>query len=151
MQPEHSTMGPLESAVEATLRRAGRPLTRAEVRLALNIPADDAQVFHAMVGRLPFVEVDPRRWGLVDRDIPGGVAAYEAAIVAIGAARCTTPLAAQAAVARLSGAHATWTREIVASAYRTWKARRSIAFESETTGVRALVGDASRVVAQRRR
>ncbi len=144
-------MGPLESAVEATLRHGGKPLTRAEVRLALNIPADDVQIFHAMVGRLPFVEVDHRRWGLVDRDVPGGVAAYEAAIVAIGTARCTTPLAAQAAVARLSGAHATWSREMVASAYRTWKARRSDSFEPESTGVREHPMNASRVLGQRRR
>ncbi len=119
--------------VEAALRYAGRPLTRSELRAALNIPANDARLFHGMVGRVPFVEVSNRAWGLVDRDVPGGSAAFEAALIALDSDPCNTPARAYMIVRRVSAVHETWSQELMVSAYRVWKARSTV-FALEVSG-----------------
>jgi len=118
---------------EAALRRAGRPLTRSELREALNMPANDARLFHGMVGRLPFVEVTGRTWGLVDRDVPGGRAAFEAALSALDSAPCNTPDRARVLVGRVSAVQEARSHDLMVSAYRVWKAGRAV-FTPERSG-----------------
>lgn len=117
------------------LRAAGRPLTRSELRAELGIAADDARPFHAMAGVLPFVEVDARRWGLVERDVPGGTKAFDAALTVLARAGCATSHDAKLVIAQMPGPHDSWTSEMSVSAYRVLKSRRA-AFAAEGTGVR---------------
>ncbi len=64
-------------------------------------------------------------WGLVDRDVPGGEAAFDMAIAALEEKQCTTPECARVLIRDLSADHALWSEELAASAYRTWKAERN--------------------------
>jgi len=111
-------------------------MTRSELRAALALDAVEARTLHVLAGTLPFVEVDARRWGLVDRDVPGGAKAFEAAIAALERAACAMSQDAVAVIASLLAPHSSWTPEMAGSAYRVLKVRRA-AFAAERTGVRA--------------
>jgi len=88
-----------------------------------------------LAGTLPFVEVDARRWGLVDRDVPGGAKAFEVALTALDRAACATLQDAIAVIACMPAPHSSWTPEMAGSAYRVLKVRR-VTFIAERTGVR---------------
>ncbi len=122
-------------AVETVLRGAGRPLTRSELRAALELEADDSELFHGLVGREPFIEVDSRSWGLVERDLPDGEAGFERALAAIAAANSKDAESAFLTVQQLSSAHASWSYEMAASAYRVYKTR-ALSFPRTLSGVR---------------
>ena len=109
--------------VEAVLRDAGRPLTRSDLRAALKLGAAESELLHGLVGREPFVEVDARRWGLIDRDLPAGEAGFRQALAAIHDADSKDAESAFMTVQKLSSLHATWTYEMAASAYRVHKSR----------------------------
>lgn len=115
-------MSPRETRIESALRCAGRPLTRAELRAALSLAPTHATSFYELQGRLPFVETDERRWGLVERDVPGGLSAFREAVRVIQETACRMPSAAEQVVRQLGGVHRSWTREMVLSAYRVAKA-----------------------------
>jgi len=119
---QHATSA-LMRRIEAALRLAGRPLTRAELRGGVGVGPGEAKAFYDLQGRLPFIEVDSRRWGLVGRDLPGGLAAFEQAADALARAGCKTPGAACGVVSALSDVHSLWTAEMTCSAYRTMKLR----------------------------
>ncbi len=104
---------------EAALSREGKPMLRADLMLALGDAAQEA--FYRMTGKRPFVEIDSRSWGLIERDVPGGNAAFDLALEMLRtmiprAAAITDELVAQ--VCTLSDAHRAWSREMVATAVR---------------------------------
>jgi hypothetical protein len=108
--------------IESALRCAGRPMTRTELRAALGLSPLDSAVFYALQGHLPFVEVDGRRWGLAERDVPGGLEAFHRAVCALQLAACRSPAVATGVVLALGGDLGAWTPEMAASAYRVVKA-----------------------------
>lgn len=110
-------------SVEAVLRSAGRPLTRSELREALSIGASETELFHSLVGREPFIEVDARHWGLIDRDVPSGESGFQLALDAIREADSKDAEQAYVAVQAISAEHASWSYEMAASAYRVYKSR----------------------------
>lgn len=114
-------MSPQEKRIEAALRCAGRPLSRCDLRAALGLGSMDVGSFYTLQGRLPFVEVDARRWGLVERDVPGGLPAFTAAVTAMTRAGCRAPGAADEVVRALGGIYEQWTPEMIVSAYRAVK------------------------------
>ncbi len=120
-------MSSMSERIECALRCAGRPMTRAELRAALGLSPLDGSVFYALQGRLPFVEVDGRSWGLAERDVPGGLAAFHRAVCALRLAACRSHAAATSVVLALGGDLGAWTPEMAASAYRVVKAGVGVA------------------------
>jgi hypothetical protein len=117
--------------IESALRCAGRPMTRTELRAALGLSPLDSAVFYALQGRLPFVEVDGRRWGLAERDVPGGLGAFHRAVCALQLAACRSPAVATGVVLALGGDLGAWTPEMAASAYRVVKAGGAAVYACE--------------------
>jgi hypothetical protein len=113
-------------SMELVLRCAGHPLTRSELRAALGLPADHTACFYALHGRPPFVEIDDRRLGLIDRDLPGSTGALQQALEAIAHTGCRAPDVAHAVVTSLGEELASWSKEMAASAYRIFKARECV-------------------------
>jgi hypothetical protein len=120
-------MSSMFQRIESALRCAGRPMTRTELRAALGLSPLDSSAFYALQGHLPFVEVDARRWGLAERDVPGGLAAGHRAVCALQLAACRSPAVATSVVHGVSAELATWTPEMAASAYRLVKAGKAFA------------------------
>jgi len=111
---------------EAALHREGKPMLRADLVLALGAAAQEA--LYRMAGKRPFVEIDSRTWGLIERDLPGGSEAFE---VALETVRSTIPRTAAitdelvATVRALSDAHRAWSREMVATAVRCARSQQA--------------------------
>ena len=101
----------------------------------MQLPADETELLHGLVGREPFIEVDARRWGLIDRDLPGGEPALRLALEALGQANSKDAESAYLVVQRLSDQHASWSFEMAASAYRVYKSS-SLSFPRTLSGIR---------------
>lgn len=104
---------------EQALREAGTPLDRGALAQKLGEMAQT--VFYRMSGARPFVELDVRTWGLIDRDVPGGNAAFDQAVSELRAtwgSQLNTSEAVIETVRTLSDEHAQWTREMIVAAIR---------------------------------
>ncbi len=121
--------------VEAALRSAGLPLSRSELRTALALEAGESELLHGLVGREPFIEVDARRWGLIDRDLPGGEIGFRQALDAIRDANSKDTESAYLTVQKLSRVHATWSYEMAASAFRVHKTQ-ALSFPRTLSGIK---------------
>jgi len=104
---------------ESALRDAGTPLDRGVLSVRLG---DAAQTtLYRMAGTRPFVELDARTWGLIERDLPGGDACFDAAVNFLRNSRgsdlnTSDPVITE--VRALSADHARWTREMAVAAIR---------------------------------
>ncbi len=107
------------AAVEKLLRRHGKPMTRTE--LIATLGASTQTIFYVMLGQRPFVELYSQVWGLIDRDVPGGDAAFDEALALLRPSwsRCSAITEeAVEAVRALSAHHRSWSRDTIVSAIR---------------------------------
>lgn len=106
------------------LQEHGGPLTRAELLAAVRCRAScRALSFQGTILHAPFVPLDERRVGLIERDVPGGHTAMEAAAAILEDAlkrthRALFPREALRAVQALGGDHASWTTSMISAAAR---------------------------------
>ena len=121
---EASTRIHAHVAVEKILRDAGMPLVRDQIVARLRQKLDVADL--ALVGVLSrpmFVRLDKERWGLMSRDLPGGVAAMSEALdelegVLVRRQRGLSACFVQKEIIKLSAQHAEWTEEMCLSVVR---------------------------------
>jgi hypothetical protein len=113
-----------EETLESLLEEAGGPLDFTELldRARVRTDISDGGAASTVISA-PFVRLDDRRIGLVERDIPGGPQAVAGAIEAVvqklnETERGLTPHQATQLVNALSADHATWTRQLVTSVLR---------------------------------
>lgn len=113
-----------EELFEQILEDAGGPLDFKELLARARHQTDMADgTAIQMVREAPFVRLDERRVGLVERDIPGGPHAVAAAIEAViqtlnETQNGLTPHQATVLVNAISAVHASWTRQLVTSVLR---------------------------------
>lgn len=100
------------------LREAREPVARDELvaRIRARIGISDLSINQAF-GRPQFVRVDPDRFGLLERDVPGGQLAVDEARDEISAIlerreRGLSTFHVHEELTRLSSVHASWTREL---------------------------------------
>lgn len=106
------------------LTEAGQPLTTEALFTAARASIDFGDL-HArlMLIRPPFVKCDDDTWGLVDRDLPGGAPAAEAAVEHVETVlqrrdRGLTAHQLQRELHTLGAAHSRWTREMCVGVLR---------------------------------
>lgn len=106
------------------LRDLGRPLTRGEIVAEVRRKASVSEtVIKECLWRPWFVRCDAERFGLVERDLPGGVEARAEATAHVARImerrrRGLGPAELCAAVTRLGPAHARWTKQMCLSVMR---------------------------------
>ncbi len=104
---------------ERVLREAGKPTSRVDLMSWLGERA--TPTLYRMSGTRPFVELAASHWGLIDRDVPGGDDAFDAAVALLreaGSQRGAISDAIEQAVRSVSNVHSAWTREMVVAALR---------------------------------
>lgn len=112
-------------AVEKILEDAGSPLEKEEIAHRLRQKLDISEIaFIGVLNRPIFLKIDKRRWGLLARDLPGGVEAMDDALDELETVleQRQRGLAARFVhqeIQKISAIYRDWTEEICLSRVRT--------------------------------
>lgn len=122
---EDSTRILIHDAAEQLLKDGREPLGWDAIAKGLRAKLDVSDItLVGLLNRPPFLKTEKRKWGLLARDLPGGVDAMTEALDEVEATlerrqRGLSAKFVQKEVARLSSAHAAWTAEMCLSVLRS--------------------------------